>query len=108
MAEALSRRSLFGTAALLLGAFVAPAAQACTVVARRRPVGFSDSACRRSLRQLVALINEADRLSDDELSERADGLWIEFADSVTGPLLNYPLHRPIENRDVVRAWGRSD
>lgn len=108
MVEPLSRRALVGTAAVLFGALAAPAAQACTVTASRRPIGFSDSACRRSLRQLVALINEAASLSDDALTERAEELGIEFAESVTDPLMNYPTHHPIEDRDLIRAWGTSD
>lgn len=99
-----NRRALFGGLAL---AAIADDAQACSLVARQRPVGFSETAALRSLRALVTLINDAPRLTDEMLAERA-GSW-NFDDSVSDPLLNYaqPAH-PIENTTILRAWGTAD
>ena len=97
-----SRRSMLRAVAVIVAA-AAPAAQACTITAQRIPTRFSDRACRRSLRRLVDLINAAHTMSDDELTEQADDLGIEFHEDVTDPLLNYPTHHPIEHREVVNG-----
>ena len=103
----ISRRSLIGAAGLLSTAFAASAAEACTVIGSIRPIAFSDAACRRSLRELVSLINEAPALADAELAERADGLSIQFDESVTDELVAFPGMLPIENRDLIRSWSLS-
>jgi hypothetical protein len=103
----LTRRALFAeAAALTVGS--GTAAEACSVVARRRPINFSDAACRRSLGELVRLINQASHLSDEELATRAGELSINFDPDVAEPILNYPNRHPIEDGELLRAWTRSD
>lgn len=103
----LTRRALFaGAAAMTIGS--ATAAEACSLVVTRRPISFSDAACRRSLGDLVRLINDASRLSDEELATRARELSINFDSDVTEPILNYPNRSPIEDSELLRAWTRSD
>jgi len=99
----LSRRMLLGGAGAAMTAATAPAA-ACSLVARLKPVGFSDRACRASLRALVGLINAAPHLSNAEVATRADGLGILFDDNVSTALLGEPASLPVENGAVIRGW----
>jgi hypothetical protein len=102
----LTRRAIFaGTAAITIGS---PAiSEACSLVARRRPESFSDAACRRSLGELVRLINDAPGLSDEVLATRAGELSINFDPDVTEPILDYPNRKTIENGELLRAWTSS-
>ena len=85
----LTRRALFaGAAAITVGS--GTTVEACSLVATRRPISFSDAACRRSLGELVRLINDAPRLSDEALATRTRELSINFDPDVTDPILNYP------------------
>ena len=102
----LSRRTLLAGAGLA-AALAASPSEACTLVPRLKPVGFSDAASRRSLRRLVQLINDAPTVSDAEVVARAGNLRIRLDDSVSDPILNFPKTSPVEVLDVVRAWSMS-
>lgn len=104
---ALSRRTIL-TGAGLAAALAASPSDACSLTARLIPIGFSDAACRRSLRRLVDLINDAPGRSDAEVTARAAQLRIRFDDGVSDPILNYPNTRPIEDLDLLRGWSISD
>jgi hypothetical protein len=103
---------LLAGAGVLSTGLAASAGQACSLTARLKPVGFSDAACQRSLRALVELINKAPTLPDAEIAARAAELSINFAEDVTGPILNYPNYSPVEDLDLIRGWsswaGRRD
>lgn len=101
---ALSRRMLLAGASVLTAA-LAGRSEACSLVANLRPIAFSDAACRRSLRELVGLIDQAPSLSDAELSARAGRLSVRLDESVSNAILNYPAQRPAEDIDVIRGWS---
>lgn len=103
----ISRRKILTGAGLIAGVLAAPSAQACTVVARLKPVGFSDSKCRRSLRALIELINAASTLSVTDLVVRADNLFIDFDDSVIERILPTITVYPPENSDLLLGWSLS-
>ena len=44
-------------------------------------------------------------MSDEEIEERSGS--IDFAESVSDPLLDYPTYSPIEHYDLLRAWTLS-
>ncbi len=100
-----SRRMMFARAGLLTTALAASGGQACTLVASLKPIDFSDAACRRSLRELVNLINRAPALSDPDLEARVEKLAIRFDEEVSDPILNYPKTAPAEDAGLIRAWS---
>lgn len=100
-----TKRALLGGLAAAIGGAVEPAA-ACSLVARPKPRRFSEAAALRSLRELVALINAAPKLTDALLGERAEAL--NFDAAIADELLSYPDRSPIENSELLRAWGRAD
>lgn len=99
---------LAGTGLIATG-LTASAGEACSFVARVKPISFSDAACRRSLRQFVELINDAPNLTDAELSQRYERAPVRFEDGVHDPVLSYrtdiPADEPYEETNVIRAWG---
>ena len=103
-----SRRSVLAGAGFVTGGLLARPAGACSVVPRLRPIGFSDAACRRSLQRLIALIHAAATSSADDIARRASALSIAFDSTVIDPIMNYPRVHPIEDADLIRAWGMSD
>ncbi|MET0588667.1 MAG: hypothetical protein ABWZ75_09110 [Novosphingobium sp.] len=103
---ALSRRACLAGVGMA-AAVVSSPSDACTVIGKRKPVAFSDAACRRSLRKLVDLINDAPALPDAEVTTRAADLSIRFDESVTDPILNYPNFSPIKDLELVRGWSVS-
>lgn len=73
----LSRRALFAAGAIIcVGA--GSSVEACSLVARQRPKTFSDTACRRSLADLIRLINDGPRLSDEALATRVEELSVNL------------------------------
>lgn len=102
----LTRRALFAGAAAMTAGSVTPA-KACSLVNPRRSIGFSDAACRRSLNDLVRLINDARALTDEELAHRASELSINFDSDVSDPILDYRNRSPIEDEELLKAWSRS-
>lgn len=102
-----SRRMLLSGIGLVAAAGAASAGEACSITARLKPIGFSDAACRRSLRELVKLINATPNLSDEAVSARAAQLGINFDTSVSDAILNYPNRSPTEDLELFRAWGSS-
>lgn len=101
----LSRRAWLASG--IAAAVVASPSDACTLIGRRKPVGFSDAACRRSLRKLVELINNAPDLVDAEVKARAAELSIRFDKTVSDPILDYPNISPIEDLELIRGWSVS-
>lgn len=104
---AVSRRTLLTGVGVAATGLTASAGQACSLVATVLPIGFSDAECRRSLRRLIELINEAPKLADDELVRRAEQLSVRFDEGVSDPILDYPKTNPVEDRDLYRAWSIS-
>lgn len=105
--EVVSRRMILTGAGFVAGALAAPSAQACTTIARLKPISFSDARCRSSLRALLNLINAAPTLSPADLSTRADQLAVDFADSVSEQILPNVDIYPIENADLISGWSLS-
>lgn len=113
---AISRRAMLAGAGLVATGLTASAGEACSLVASIRTIGFSDAACRRSLRRLIQLIIDAPKLTDAGLSERHERAPVRFEDGVDDPILAYrtdiPADAPYEEIDVIRAWsaayGRPD
>lgn len=103
----ISRRTIIAGVSALAASLVTSSAKACSVVARSKPIAFSDTACRHSLRALVNLIQAAPNLSDVELSHRTSELSIDFDGSVSDPILNYPRSFPVEDIDLIRGWSMS-
>ena len=94
-------------AGLVATGLTASAGEACSLVASIRTIGFSDSACRRSLRQFVQLINDASKLTDAELAERYERNHVRFDDDVSNPILGFrtdiPAEESYEETNVLRA-----
>lgn len=108
-----SRRMLLpgigaAAAASAASAAVVPgAARACSLVARVRPTGLSDAACRRSLGRLVRVINEAPGLDDDAVARRAGELGVRFDNDVIDRILDYPARNSVEDLALIRGWTLS-
>ena len=102
-----SRRTALTGVGLVGAVLATSSAQACTLIARMKLIGFSDTKCRRSLRGLLDLINAAPTLSPADLSTRADELAVDFDDSVSEQILPNVDIYPIENADLISGWSLS-
>jgi hypothetical protein len=108
----ISRRMLIVGTGVVAGAFTAPRTEACTLIARKRPISFSDRSCRQSLGALVALINRLPVLSVADLKTKADAyvefedtLSIQFDEQVIENILGDQKHYPVENSDLINGWS---
>jgi hypothetical protein len=104
----IERRSLLAGLSLMAGAVAASEAEACSIIARQRPVSFSNGACQRSLRNLLKLIEEAPGLSKEKLFERSIEYDNSFDPAVSDALLGRPKVYPVESSDVILGWSLSE
>jgi len=104
----ISRRMLLSAGGLAAGSLTASAGRACSVLATRLAVSFSDADCRRSLDVFVALINAAGTLSEAALAARTRDLSLLIDEAVSDAVLNSPTTRPVEAAAVIGAWTLSE
>lgn len=99
----ISRRTLLAGAGVAASLLPAPPAQGLSLIDPIMQRAFSDAACRKGLREFVALIGKARIMTDDALSEAVRTLHVQFDSMLVEELVTDPVPGRYEQAEVIRA-----
>lgn len=104
----ISRRKILSGAGMVVSVLAAAPTEACSIVASQKRIDFSDSQCRRTLRELVDLINIAPSLSAAEMADRADKFYIAFDQRTIDRILPEGVNGPLGEGTMIFGWSMAN